>query len=412
MTCRPQASSAKHHRKHWPLLIVAILLVAGIATATFLYLKSTSTKQSDPADQTNQSTSSKSDDDQSTKPDDQPAPEDPTLTRAKEILASMTIDEKVGQMFIVRVPTENAVEDVSTYHIGGYIMFGRDFTGETRDQIVQTINSWQANAKIPLLIGVDEEGGIVNRVSTNRNLRAVPFWSPQALYTEGGFDLIRSDTKEKAELLHSLGVNLNFAPVSDVSQNPNDFIYSRSFGKDGAATAEYVRNVVEVMQEQKMGSVLKHFPGYGNNTDTHTGIAYDNRPYDTFTSSDFLPFQAGIDAGASMVLVSHNVVNAIDSQSPASLSSRAHEILRNDLGFNGVIITDDLVMDGVRNFAGDAEVAVRAVEAGNDMLCCTNFWEQIPAVTNAVNSGRISEERINESVLRILQLKISLSIIS
>lgn len=324
----------------------------------------------------------------------------------------MTIDEKVGQMFIVRVPTENAVEDVNTYHIGGYIMFGRDFTGKTKEQIVQTINGWQANAKIPLLIGVDEEGGIVNRVSTNRNLRAVPFWSPQALYAEGGFDLIRSDAKEKAELLHSLGINLNFAPVSDVSQNPNDFIYSRSFGKDGAATAEYVRNVVEVMQEQKMGSVLKHFPGYGNNTDTHTGIAYDNRPYDTFTSSDFLPFQAGIDAGANMVLVSHNVVNAIDSQSPASLSSRAHKILRNDLGFNGVIITDDLVMDGVRNFAGDAEVAVRAVEAGNDMLCCTNFWEQIPAVINAVNSGQINEERINESVLRILQLKISLGIIS
>ena len=324
----------------------------------------------------------------------------------------MTINEKVGQMFIVRVPTENAVEDVNAYHIGGYIMFGRDFTGKTKEQIVQTINSWQANAKIPLLIGVDEEGGIVNRVSTNRNLRAAPFWSPQTLYAEGGFDLIRSDTKEKAELLRSLGINLNFAPVSDVSQNPNDFIYSRSFGKDGAATAEYVRNVVEVMQEQKMGSVLKHFPGYGNNTDTHTGIAYDNRPYDTFTSSDFLPFQAGIDAGASMVLVSHNVVNAIDSQSPASLSSRAHEILRNDLRFNGVIITDDLVMDGVRNFAGDAEVAVRAVEAGNDMLCCTNFWEQIPAVINAVNNGQISEERINESVLRILRLKISLGIIS
>lgn len=412
MTRRPQASSAKHHRKHWQLLIVAILLVAGIATATFLYWKSTSTKQSDPPDQTNQPTSSKNDDDQSTKPGDQPAPEDPTLTRAKEILTGMTIDEKVGQMFIVRVPTENAVEDVSAYHIGGYIMFGRDFTGKTKEQIVQTINGWQANAKIPLLIGVDEEGGIVNRVSTNRNLRAVPFWSPQALYAEGGFDLIRSDAKEKAELLHSLGINLNFAPVSDVSQNPNDFIYSRSFGKDGAATAEYVRNVVEVMQEQKMGSVLKHFPGYGNNTDTHTGIAYDNRPYDTFTSSDFLPFQAGIDAGANMVLVSHNVVNAIDSQSPASLSSRAHKILRNDLGFNGVIITDDLVMDGVRNFAGDAEVAVRAVEAGNDMLCCTNFWEQIPAVINAVNSGQINEERINESVLRILQLKISLGIIS
>ena len=404
MTHRPQASSAERHRKHRLLPFVAILLIAGVAIATLLYLKSTITEQSDFASQSNQLVSNKN--------DDQPASEDPTLARAKEILAGMTIDEKVGQMFIARVPETYKLENIRNFHLGEYIMFGRDFAGLTREQVTSTIQSYQNQAQIPMFIGVDEEGGIVNRISTNRNLRAAPFWSPQDLYAEGGFNLVRSDTKEKAELLHSLGINLNFAPVADVSQNPNDFIYRRSFGQDANATSEYARNVVEVMREQKMGSVLKHFPGYGNNVDTHTGISYDNRPYKTFTSSDFLPFKTGINAGASMVLVSHNVVNAIDSQSPASLSSRVHEVLRDDLGFGGVIITDDLVMDGVRNFAGDAEVAVRAVEAGNDMLCCTNFWEQIPAVIDAVNDGRIGEERINESVLRILQLKISLGIIS
>ena len=412
MTHRPQASSAERNHKHRLLPFVAILLIAGVAIATLLYLKSTITEQSDFAGQSNQLVSNKNDDNQSIKPDDQPTPKDPTLTRAKEILADMTIDEKVGQMFIARVPETYKLENIRNFHLGGYIMFGRDFVGLTREQVTSTIQSYQNQAKIPMFIGVDEEGGVVNRVSTNRNLRAAPFWSPQDLYAEGGFDLVRSDTKEKAELLHSLGINLNFAPVADVSQNPNDFIYRRSFGQDANATSEYVRNVVEVMQEHKMGSVLKHFPGYGNNVDTHTGVSYDNRPYKTFTSSDFLPFKTGINAGASMVLVSHNVVNAIDGQSPASLSSRVHEILRDDLEFDGVIITDDLIMDGVRNFAGDAEVAVMAVEAGNDMLCCTNFWEQIPAVIDAVNDGRIGEERINESVLRILQLKISLGIIS
>lgn len=412
MTHRPQASSAERHHKHRLLPFVAILLIAGVAIATLLYLKSTITEQSDLASQSNQLVSNKNDDNQSIKPDDQPTPEDPTLTRAKEILADMTIDEKVGQMFIARVPETYKLENIRNFHLGGYIMFGRDFAGLNKDQVISTIQSYQSQAKIPLFIGVDEEGGIVNRISTNRNLRATPFWSPQNLYAQGGMDLIRSDALEKSELLRSLGINLNFAPVADVSQNSSDFIYERSFGQDTNATSEYVRNVVEVMREQNMGSVLKHFPGYGNNIDTHTGVSYDNRPYETFVSSDFLPFKAGIDAGASMVLVSHNVVNAIDGQSPASLSSRVHEILRDDLEFDGVIITDDLIMDGVRNFAGDAEVAVMAVEAGNDMLCCTNFWEQVPAVIDAVNNGRISEERINESVLRILQLKISLGIIS
>lgn len=324
----------------------------------------------------------------------------------------MAMEEKVGQMFIARAPASNGASDVSTYHLGGYILFGRDFSGKTKQQVISDIERYQAAANIPLFIGVDEEGGVVNRVSLNPNFRAVPFWSPQDLYAEGGFELIRSDTKEKAELLHSLGINLNFAPVSDVSEDPNDFIYSRSFGKPAPETAEFVRNVVEVMNEENMGSVLKHFPGYGNNTDTHTGIAYDNRSYETFVNSDFLPFEAGIESGASMVLVSHNIVSAIDAQNPASLSSSVHNILRNDLGFNGVIITDDLVMDGVRDFAGDKEVAIMAVNAGNDMLCCTNYKEQIPAVIEAVKNGQISEERIDESVMRILELKISLGLIS
>ncbi len=341
-----------------------------------------------------------------------PEPTPAATSRTDEILNGMTLEEKVGQMFIARCPEGDAAALVSQYQPGGYILFERDFTGKTKDAVIADINSYQSNAKVGMFIGVDEEGGIVNRVSTNPNLRGAPFWSPQALYNEGGFELIESDTEEKCDLLHSLGINLNFAPVADVSENPNDFMYYRSFGRNASETSQYVSLVVSTMKNNNMGSVLKHFPGYGNNSDTHTGMAYDNRSLDSFRSSDFLPFKAGIEAGASMVLVSHNVVGCMDGNYPASLSKPVHDILRNELGYTGVIMTDDLVMNGIRDFTGDSEAAVLAVEAGNDLLCCTDFATQIPAVINAVRSGEISEERINESVRRILDLKLELGIIS
>ena len=165
------------------------------------------------------------------------------------------------------------------------------------------------------------------------------------------------------------------------------------------------------MKEMGIGSVLKHFPGYGNNVDTHTGIAIDKRDYETFQNNDFLPFKAGFDAGAPFVLVSHNIVECMDDKLPASLSEEVHRILRNQLGFNNLIITDDLSMDAITTYTGDEAAAVLAVEAGNDMLCCTNYKEQIAAVISAVKSGKIAEGRIEESVLRILQTKYDMGII-
>ena len=341
-------------------------------------------------------------------------PVQPSLTieeKAQKLLTQMSLEEKVGQMFIARAPEENAAEKAADYHLGGYILFARDFEGKTKEQVIQDIQSYQDAASIPMLIGVDEEGGTVNRVSKYSAFRSSPFQSPQKLYQDGGFDAIIRDTAEKSQLLHQLGINLNFAPVCDVSQNSYDFIYSRTFGKDASQTAQYVETVVKIMNEQGIGSVLKHFPGYGNNEDTHTGIAYDDRPYDTFVESDFIPFQAGINAGADVVLMSHNILNSMDSQYPASLSPRIHEILRNELDFSGVIITDDLAMDGVRNFVDNTQAAVLAVQAGNDLLCSTDFEIQIPAVLDAVAQGLISQERINESVLRILKMKLSLGLI-
>ena len=338
---------------------------------------------------------------------EEPSEEEILEEQALQILSTMTLEEKAGQMFIARCPEEDAAEKAEEYHLGGYILFARDFEGKTPEQAAADIQSYQDAAEIPMLIGVDEEGGTVNRISRYAAFRQEPFPSSQELYQEGGFEAVREDTLEKCRLLKSLGVNVNFAPVCDVSQDPADFIYERSFGQDAGLTSEYVKTVVEAMKGQGVACVLKHFPGYGNNTDTHTGIAYDNRPYETFETSDFLPFEAGMESGAQMVLVSHNIVSCMDKQYPASLSPKVHEILRDELGFSGVIVTDDLAMDGVRNFTDDGSAAVLAVQAGNDLLCCTDFETQIPAVLAAVENGKVSEERIDESVLRILKMKIS-----
>ncbi len=333
---------------------------------------------------------------------------DPDL---EQLADSLSLEEKVGQMFIARCPAENAAEDAAKYHLGGYILFARDFESNDPQLVIQNIQSYQDASDIPMLIGVDEEGGTVNRVSRYPAFRETPFLSPQPLYASGGWELIQSDTAEKSELLLSLGVNVNFAPVCDVSQNPEDFIYDRSFGGDAFQTAQYVKTVVTVMKEEGIGSVLKHFPGYGNNLDTHTGIAYDDRSFDSFSDSDFIPFEAGIDAGADMVLVSHNIVGCMDSEKPASLSATVHEILRRRLGFDGVIVTDDLSMDGVRDFTDDQQAAVLAVLAGNDLICCTDYRTQIPAVIQAAVSGEIPEQRIDEAVLRILKMKQSLGLL-
>ena len=340
-----------------------------------------------------------------------PSAPSPGEEKAMALLAEMTLEEKVGQMFFVRCPAEDAAALVSQYHLGGYILFGRDFQDKTLQEVTDTIAAYQAQAEIPLLIGVDEEGGTVVRASSNPNLFPHRCLSPQALFAQGGLGAIRQDAVTKSETLLSMGINVNFAPVADVSTDPADFIYDRTFGQDARATAAYVDTVVTAMEGAGMGSVLKHFPGYGSNADTHTGVAVDERPYETFASSDFLPFQAGIEAGAGSVLVSHNIVCCMDDQLPASLSPAVHRILREELGFTGVILTDDLAMDAVDAYAEDGSVAVLAVQAGNDMVVTTDFTTQIPLVVEAVENGTIDERVIDAAVTRVLMWKYGLGLL-
>ena len=333
----------------------------------------------------------------------EPTPEELAAQEVEDLLASLTLEEKVGQLFFVRVPDTDAVSDVSTYHLGGYILFGRDTADKTADALIQTIQSYQDAAAvdtgIPLLIGVDEEGGTVVRVSSNPHLRASKFPSPQKAYASGGMEAVLADTREKDLLLSALGFNVNLSPVADVSTNPADFMYDRTFGQDAAATADYVAQVVSQMAEDGMGSVLKHFPGYGNNVDTHTGIAVDQRPLESFTSSDFLPFQAGMESGGGKTAVL------------ASLSPKVHGLLRTDLGFDGVVMTDDLAMEAVAAYSADGAVAVMALEAGNDLVITTDYRTQIPKVLEALESGALSEETIDTACRRVLTWKQNLGLL-
>ena len=372
-----------------------------------------------------------------------PAPEDPAPVQepvetppaptaeelaaqvVEDLLSSMTLEEKVGQVFFVRCPAENAVEDVSTYHLGGYILFGRDVRDSagnwlTKEQFTKTIQSYQAAAKsdtgIPLLIGADEEGGTVRRLSANPNL--VPakwFKSPQWMWDNQYFEgnIFSEYTWEGSGFLLECGLNVNLAPVCDVATDPNAFIYDRTLGQDAETTAEFVRSTVDAMTGSGLGSVLKHFPGYGSNTDTHTGIALDDRPYEDFVNGDFLPFLSGMAAGGdkTAVLVSHNIVECMDPDLPASLSPAVHDILRSDLSFDGVVMTDDLAMEAVNAYAQDDAVAVMALQAGNDLVLTTDYRAQIPKVLEAVENGTLEEDVIDTACRRVLRWKQALGLL-
>ena len=343
----------------------------------------------------------------------QTTPEPPPEPDPAEVYVDgLTLEQQVAQLFFARCPDVDAADLAAQYDIGGYILFGRDFEGQTPESVTQTIQSYQDAAATPMLIGVDEEGGTVTRVSLYAAFRAAGrFQSPQALFAEGGLKRIEEDTVEKDALLASLGINVNLAPVCDVSTDPADFINARAFGQDAEATSEYVRTVVQQMKTDGMGMVLKHFPGYGSNVDTHTGIAHDTRPIEQFQQSDFLPFAAGIETGAQAILVCHNIVACMDDTLPASLSPAVHDVLRDELGFDGVVMTDDLVMQAITDYTGDADAAVLAVQAGNDMLISSDFVTQYNAVLAAVEDGTITADRIRESAVRVVHWKIELGLI-
>lgn len=339
----------------------------------------------------------------------------PQTTQAPDplelLLQSMSLEERVGQLFLARCNAASAVADTQTFHLGGYVLFSVDFENQTPETMAATIASYQDAAGIPLLIAVDEEGGTVTRVSRYPQFRATPFPSPRSLYNQGGLELVLDTEAEKCELLHSLGINTNLGPVCDITTQPGAILYDRSLGQSAETTSEFVSETVRTMAEHEIGSVLKHFPGYGNNADTHVQIATDKRSLEELKSCDLLPFQAGINAGASAIMVSHTIVEAFDAELPATLSPAVHQYLREEMGFDGVIVTDDLVMDAITRQYGAGEAAVLAVLAGNDLLCSTEYAVQYEAVLDAVLTGRIDYYTLTDAVTRVLKWKQELGLL-
>lgn len=327
--------------------------------------------------------------------------------RALEIVNNMTLNEKIGQLLLVRVPENNKIETIKKYNLGGYILFQRDISNKTKDELINEIKEYQLSSSNPLFIAIDEEGGTVSRLSSNSNIVNSPFLSPQELYNIGGYEKIKEDAINKSNILKELGINVNLAPVADITTNPNSYMYERSFGNDKNATAKYIKTVLST-QNNDVIYVLKHFPGYSNNLDTHTSISIDNRSFKTIKNNDFIPFKVGIDNNAKLILVSHNITTSIDEK-PSSLSRNIHNLLRNDLNFNGLIVTDDLSMSAIKGYKADTPY-IDAVLAGNNLLIVSDYSSAYNELYNGIIENKISEELIDRLILKNIQLKIDMNL--
>ena len=326
---------------------------------------------------------------------------------AEMLLESMSLEEKIGQVILARYPetAEEAAEQMSAYSFGGFTLYSEDFENETPESLSEKLSPVREASAVPPFIAADEEGGKIVRISKNPAFADEPLPSLASAASEGR---IPEFAEEMSAVLNRAGVNLNLAPVADVAESESDYIYSRTCGLDYEGTAEVIAELVKGLNERGVMCCLKHFPGYGSNVDTHTGIAVDKRSAADFESKDFLPFMAGIDAGAPMVMVNHNIVEVYNAEMPASLSPEVHEVLR-ELGFEGIIVTDDLGMDAIAGYTDSPYAA--AFLAGNDMLCATDGAKCFDDLLEAVKSGDISVERLDESVMRILMAKLEYGIL-
>lgn len=333
------------------------------------------------------------------------------LIRAREILAGMTVEEKAGQVVIGRYPGANALEEALKYDLCGYVMFAADFENSTPEDIRENISAIQDGATIKMLFAADEEGGNVVRISKFPQYRQERFPSQREVFSAGGAEGVFEDAAEKSRLLGSLGLNMNLAPVCDLPRSVSDYIADRAFGTDAGDAESAAASAVAGYQSEGLICTLKHFPGYGNNVDTHTGISIDKRPLSELEELDLKPFLAGMSEGAPVVMVSHNIVECVDDSLPGTLSPKMYAYLR-ETGFDGVAMTDDLSMQAVGEYCGEEQAAVTAFSAGADLLCCTDYASAVSALTEAANSGGISEEKLNKSAERILVMKLKYGIIS
>lgn len=340
--------------------------------------------------------------------------EDAVSELVDKTMAEMSLHDKVCQMMFVTPEGLTGTDDVmvagdatkqalQAYPVGGIIYFANNFDNvdQTRDMISNT----QSYSKIGLFIATDEEGGRVNRIM---DTLGTTYIGPMYDYKDDGPDAAFENAKTIASDMSALGFNLDFALVADVWSNPdNTVIGDRAYSDDYAQAAELVGSAVKGFQDGGVICTLKHFPGHGDTAeDSHYSSAYVNRTKAQIMADEMQPFRTGIDAGAELVMVGHLIVPDID-ELPSTLSYKiATEMLRGDMEFDGVAITDSMEMESIADNYGVADSAVMAVQAGMDMLLQpADLAAAVNAIVTAVQNGDITEPRIDESVRRILTLK-------
>ena len=333
-------------------------------------------------------------------------------------IAEMPLEDKVAGLFIITpealTGTDVAIkagdttkEKLSQYAVGGLIYAKQNI--KSADQLKEMISGTQGFSKYPLFIGIDEEGGSVSRIAESGLADNVGTMGD--IGTSGDPSKAKEAGSAIAAYLSEYGFNLDFAPVADVILEGNSIIGDRSFGSNAGDDAAMVSACVEGLQEGDVSACLKHFPGLGSTTeDTHEGMATSEKTKEDFETTDFLSFQGGIDAGADFVMVSHlSVPNITGDNTPSSLSDKMiTDIVRGELGFNGIVMTDAMDMKAVTDYYTSDEAAVKALQAGADMILMPEDFEAAyQGVLDAVNNGTLSEERINESLQRIYRVKYS-----
>lgn len=351
-------------------------------------------------------------------PEPTPTP-DPVKVRAEELLSGMTLREKLCQLMIVRPevltgesPVTAAGETtrlaLETYPVGGLIYSVDNLV--TQEQTREMITNTQSYSKLPLFISADEEGGNVGRLMYKLGTTWV---NSMYSYKDEGADTAYSNAKTIGTDMVSCLFNTDFAPVADVWTNPaNTVIGDRAYSDDFEQAAELVASAVRGFTDAGVICCLKHFPGHGDtSTDTHEGAAVVSKSLDELRAGEFLPFVSGIEAGADMVMIGHITVTSVDPE-PATISKAIiTDVLRGELGWDGVVISDSLDMGALAGY-DNGEVCVKFLEAGGDILLgIPDIETALTALEAAVTDGRLTESRIDESVQRVLELKISHGII-
>ena len=333
------------------------------------------------------------------------------LDKIKEKIDSMTLEQKIGQLFIVGfegdIINDEIIDLVKNQEVGGLIYFSRNVVDS--NQIITLNNEIKAIKKdIPLFISVDEEGGVVSRVP-DEFLKL-----PSSGYI-GKFDdenLSYNIGSIIAKELKSLGFNMDFAPVLDIDSNPNNTVIGeRAFGNNADIVLKLGIKTMEGLRDGGIIPVVKHFPGHGDtDIDSHYGLPIVTKTLEELNNLEFIPFKNAIENGADVVMVSSIILSSIDSEYPATMSKKVTtDILRNKLNFDGVIATDDMTMGAIMDNYNLTDAVIMAINAGNDLILVCHGYDDIiksiSAVKDAVSSNIISEERIDESVYRILKLK-------